>query len=144
MTILSQNKVQIGSTTFYNCHSSWSNSSSNRRGWLLSKKKTILLYLHPKVSLSPKSSLLNSRLLFCLKSFNIFSITFREDPNSFQKHPRSCMLPGLSIFLSCHFPSCSLSSKFTKLFSPQRLCICSPLHLEYSLHIGAPTRVASA
>ena len=69
-----------------------------RRVWLLKGKKTLIVYLYPKLSPSPKSSLLNSSLFLYLKPLNIFSTTFRKSSIFFfQKHPRTYVFPGLSI-----------------------------------------------
>lgn len=83
-------------------------------------------YTHSYQSLFLKSSVFNTGGHSCSKPFNIFLLHFREDPNSFQKYPRTCVISGLSPSLSFfwHSPSYSLSSNFINLFFTAE-----PLHM---------------
>ena len=77
------------------------------------REKTLFLYLYPKLSLSPKSSLLNSSLFLYLKPFNIFSFTFRESSNFLPRNVQESMCS--QVCLSLHLPLLSFSLLLTKL-----------------------------
>ena len=103
-------------------------------------EKTLIVYLYPKVSLPPKSSLLNSSLFLYLKPLNIFSTTFRKSLIFFPETSKNLCVPRSvypSISLFCYFPSCSVSCKFTDFFLTSiSLHVLFPPPRKFSAHIN--------